>query len=274
MNHDKTTQAELATFLCITFALSSLWYWLIIRAGGLNHASRYVVALMWSPACAAIITQLTFHRTLRGLGWRLPALRWAALAYAVPLAYATVAYGAVWLAHLGGLDLSRAPHRMLLFVSLGTLISIATATGEEIGWRGFLVPALARTMSLGRLTLVSGVIWAVWHMPLILFADYNAGTTTWYAVFCFTISVISLSLPLAWLRLRSESLWPAALVHASHNLYVQGFFDRVTVDTGTTRWLTGEFGAALSVTIAVTAFLFWRARNAVPGTAQLMEDRS
>jgi hypothetical protein len=75
--------------------------------------------------------------------------------------------------------------------------------------------------------------------------------------------VISLAIPLAWLRLRSASVWPAALLHASHNLFVQGFFDRVTVDTGRTRWLTTEFGAALAVTIGVTAWLFWRARGAV-----------
>jgi hypothetical protein len=59
-------------------------------------------------------------------------------------------------------------------------------------------------------------------------------------------------------------VWPAALLHASHNLYVQGFFDRVTVDTGATRWLTGEFGAALTVTIGATACVFWRARHALP----------
>jgi hypothetical protein len=59
-------------------------------------------------------------------------------------------------------------------------------------------------------------------------------------------------------------VWPAAILHASHNLFVQAFFDRVTVNTGPTRWLTSEFGAALAVTIAVTAWLFWRARDAIP----------
>jgi hypothetical protein len=44
---------------------------------------------------------------------------------------------------------------------------------------------------------------------------------------------------------------------------VQGFFDRVTVDTGPTRWLTSEFGAGLAITIGITAWVFWRARAAV-----------
>jgi membrane protease YdiL (CAAX protease family) len=104
-------------------------------------------------------------------------------------------------------------------------------------------------------------------VPLILFADYNAGTPSWYAVPCFAAMVVALAVALAWLRLRSGSVWPAAILHASHNLFVQGFFDRVTVDTGPTRWLTTEFGAALVVTIGVTAWLFWRARDALPGGA-------
>jgi len=76
---------------------------------------------------------------------------------------------------------------------------------------------------------------------------------------------LALAVVLAWFRLRSGSVWPAAIVHASHNLYVQGFFDRVTVDTGPTPWLTSEFGAALAVTIGITAWIFWRARGALTG---------
>ena len=100
-------------------------------------------------------------------------------------------------------------------------------------------------------------------VPLIVFADYNGGTPAWYSVLCFVVMVVSLGVPFAWLRLRSGSVWPAAILHASHNLFVQGFFDRVTVDTGPTRWLTGEFGAALALAIVGTAWLFWRARASV-----------
>jgi uncharacterized protein len=126
------------------------------------------------------------------------------------------------------------------------------------------VPTLARSMSFGRTALLSGAIWAAWHVPLILFADYNAGTPAWFSVPCFALMVVAIAVPMAWLRLRTGSVWPAAIMHASHNLFVQGFFDRVTVDTGPTRWLTTEFGAALAVTIGVVAWMFWRARDALP----------
>jgi membrane protease YdiL (CAAX protease family) len=140
---------------------------------------------------------------------------------------------------------------------------LLSATGEELGWRGFLVPTLAQRMSFTHTALVSGAIWAVWHVPLIIFADYNAGAPTWYSVICFVIMVLGISFPFAWLRLRSGSLWPAAILHATHNLFVQAFFDRVTVDTGPTEWFTSEFGAALALTAVATGWVFWRARDAV-----------
>jgi membrane protease YdiL (CAAX protease family) len=258
------SRAALTTFLVLTFASSAVFYSLIIAAGSLSvHGGLYVLALMWCPGVSALVTRLVFQRNVRGEGWRPGAPRWLALAYLLPLGYAGVVYGLVWLSGQGGLDLTRFRTGLLTFVVLGSLQSLLSATGEELGWRGFLVPALSRRMSLTGVGLLSGAIWALWHVPLIVFADYNGGTPAWYSVTCFAVMVIAMGIPFAWLRLRSGSVWPAAILHASHNLWVQGFFDRVTVDTGPTEWLIGEFGAGLAVTIAITAWIFWRARGAV-----------
>ena len=258
------TRAELATFLGLTFGLSAVFWWLIVSAGSLGaRGGLYVFALMWSPGVSALITRLIFQRNVRGEGWRIGELRWAGLAYLLPLGYATVAYGLVWLTGLGGVDLARFKTPVLTFIVAGSLQSLLSATGEELGWRGFLVPTLARTMSFKQTAIISGAIWAAWHMPLIIFADYNAGAPTWWSVLCFAAMVVAMGFPFAWLRLRSGSVWPAAILHASHNLYVQGFFDRVTVNTGWTNWLTTEFGAGLAITIGITAWLFWRARAAI-----------
>ena len=257
------SRAGLITFLVLTFGLSAIWYSLIIAAGSLGaHGGLYVFALMWSPGVSALVTRLVFQHNVRGEGWRLGG-RWMALAYVLPLGYATVAYGLVWLTRLGGVDLSRFKSNVLIFLVLNGLLSLLSATGEELGWRGFLVPALAQRFSFTRVAVISGAIWAAWHVPLIVFADYNAGTPAWYSVLCFAVMVVALGFPFAWLRLRSGSVWPAAILHASHNLFVQGFFDRVTVDTGPTNWLTSEFGAALALAIVATAWFFWRARDAV-----------
>ena len=264
--HRQYTRAELAIFLGLTFALSAVFWRLIVAAGSFGaHGGLYVLALMWCPGVSALVTRLVFQHNVRGEGWRWSrsTTRWAALAYVLPLGYAIVAYGLVWLTGLGAVDLGRFKIGIATFVVIGSLQSLLSATGEELGWRGFLVPALAQRMSFGRTALASGAIWAAWHLPLIVFADYNGGTPTWYSVLCFAVMVISLGVPFAWLRLRTGSVWPAAILHASHNLFVQGFFDRVTVDTGPTRWLTGEFGAAFAFAIGATAWIFWRARGAL-----------
>jgi len=262
---DHTTRPQLFTFLGLTFASSAVFWWLIISAGSLGaHGGIYVLALMWCPGVSALVTRLVFQHNVRGEGWRWGDTRWELLAYVVPIVYATVAYGLVWLTRLGAVDFGRFRTPVLTFLVLGTLQSILSATGEELGWRGFLVPTLAKTMSFERTALVSGVIWAAWHVPLIAFADYNAGTPAWWGIPCFAIMVIGIAFPIAWLRLRSGSVWPAAILHASHNLFVQAFFDRVTVDTGHTRWFTTEFGAGLAITIGITGWLFWRARGSLP----------
>jgi len=260
----KESHASLAVFLGLTFALSAVFWWLIARTGSIGaNGSVYLLALMWSPGVSALVTRFVFRRDRTSDSLRSDVARWATLAYVLPLCYGAAGYGIVWIAGLGAVDLSRFQGSIAGFLVVGFLQSLLSATGEELGWRSFLVPALARRMSFGWTAVVSGVIWAAWHVPLIVLADYNAGTPAWYAVPCFAVGVISLSVAFAWLRLRSGSFWPAAILHASHNLFVQGFFDVVTVDTGRTRWLTGEFGAALAASLVVTAWLFWMARGSV-----------
>jgi len=255
---------EVGTFLGLTFGLSAIFWALIISGGSLSvHGGIYVFALMWCPGVSALITRLIYQHNVRGEGWGLGQPRWLALAYVMPIIYATIVYGLVWLSGLGGVDLSRFKTPVVTFLLAGTLQSIVSATGEELGWRGFLVPTLARSKSFKVVALVSGATWAGWHFPLIIGADYNGGTPPWYSVLCFAVMVIAMGFPFAWLRLRSGSVWPAAILHASHNLFVQAFFDRVTVDTGPTRWLTGEFGAGLALAFIAVGWIFWRERASV-----------
>ncbi len=144
-------------------------------------------------------------------------------------------------------------------VTVGMLINMLAATGEEIGWRGFLVPQLAKFTSFHGTALISAVIWTLYHLPVLLFADYNGGTTpVWYSLVCFTLMVFAASYVFAWIRLESGSLWPAALLHSSHNLFIQAVFDSSTKDTGPTKYLTGEFGAGLVLTIGIVALLIIR----------------
>jgi membrane protease YdiL (CAAX protease family) len=277
----------LPVYLLFTLGLSSVFWLLIIKSGHVGAGGgTYVAALMWCPASAALLTCKLLRRDVGSLGWkwRTP---YQVASYLIPLGYATVAYGIVWLTGLGGFynkafvdavstRFGLAPLPAWVGISLylffagttGVIRGGATALGEEIGWRGFLVPELAKRTNYTATSLISGCIWAIWHYPILIFADYNAGTSTWYGLTCFSVMVISLGFVFAWMRLKSGSLWTGVLLHASHNLFIQAFFDPVTADTGRTKYITGEFGAALALTTIAVAVYFWTRRAELSGATK------
>jgi membrane protease YdiL (CAAX protease family) len=75
--------------------------------------------------------------------------------------------------------------------------------------------------------------------------------------------VLGLNFAFTWLRLKSGSLWPAVLLHAAHNLFIQAFFNHLTSDTGITAYVIDEFGIGLALMAPVVAYLFWRKRHEV-----------
>ena len=123
--------------------------------------------------------------------------------------------------------------------------------GEELGWRGFLFPRLQQRFGFHGACLISGSIWAVWHYPEILWTDFNAGTNAVFALACFTVMVVALAYIMGYLRVRSGSIWPCVLLHATHNTFVQGIFDPLTAPVGWAKYITTEFGAGLAVAIVV-----------------------
>ena len=151
------------------------------------------------------------------------------------------------------------------YATLSVISGIARTVGEEIGWRGFLLPRLVRQAGFTSGCLLSAAVWATWHYPGLLFADYNAGTNPAYALTCFTLMVIAASFIWGWLRLKSGSLWTSAVLHASHNVFIQVIFDGMTKPAGRTLYITTEFGAGLIVTMGVFAVYFWSRRGEVAG---------
>ncbi len=285
---DKTPRNKIIAFLVLTFTLSAIWYMLIISSGSAQAGGGlYELLLMWSPGIAALVVQFWFTRGLGGLGWRPGKPRYLAAGYFLPLLYGLVMYAIIWLTGLGGFSpqqLSETIGQQIGYQSQSPVVftvvyffiaavplmipGILSAVGEEIGWRGLLVPELAKVTTFTNAALISGVIWALWHMPLIPFG-YSNGVAPWFAIICFAIGVIGMSFAFAWLRLRSGSLWPAVLLHAAHNVFIKNFFSPLTGNTGPTPYIYDEFGVGILLIGVVLAFYFWRRRGEVESRQQL-----
>lgn len=263
---EENPRKEIVTFLILTAAFSMVFYALILGAGSMDvQGGLLTLGLMWSPGAAAMLTRFIYHRSLRGLGWKLGPAKWLMLAYLLPLGYAFVPYTITWLTGLGRFTTANLPADqplpVFLIVNLTVIFllgSVPSALGEEIGWRGLLVPQLSKLTTFSKAALISGAVWAAWHAPLLLFADYNAGTPPLYGLACFSVLVMGISFAFAWLRIKSGSLWTGVVLHASHNLIIQAILDPLTESTAITPYIVTEFGVGLSIAAVVTAWVFWQ----------------
>jgi uncharacterized protein len=275
---------KIALFYALTMLFSGVFDTFILVAGKMDAGNLlYVTGGMWSPALAAFATKRIFGESVRGLPWHWGRSRYAWLGYLIPIGYALPVYIIVWFTGLGGFGSadfvrrtaeqfgwSRFPPNLalglfiLLTATFGLVGKLSRTLGEEIGWRGFLVPELAKVVGFPGVGLISGLMWSLYHYPILLFADYNAGTPAWYGLTCFTIMVVADSFILAWLMLRAGSLWPAAIFHASHNLFIQNILTPLTTDTGPTKYIIDEFGIGLVITVAVGAIIVWNKRAELP----------
>lgn len=277
---------RIVTFLALTFGLSSIFYGMIITGG--QGIDPWVVPLMLCPSVSAVLTKLIFDRNLKGLGWMPGPAKWLGLAYLLPILYGAVVYGFTWLIGLGGfttevaagvaseLGMSDASGVQMVFVYtlfLGTIgflrYSLPGAFGEELGWRGFLFPELQRMSSFTTASLIGGVVWALYHLPLILFSDYNSTAPIAFQVVVFFISTVAFAFVNNWLRVRSGSVWPAVVLHSSHNIFFLNVFDPLMERYALTDFFVTEFGVGLMVINVLMALYVWAHRDELPAANTL-----
>ncbi|MCK9871740.1 type II CAAX endopeptidase family protein [Nocardiopsis dassonvillei] len=98
---------------------------------------------------------------------------------------------------------------------------VTTGIAEEPGWRDFALPRIQPYFGPLRGTLILGVIWGVWHLPLFLTAWGGYPNGTWADPINFTFSCIAISVVMTWVFNRTgESLPVAILLHASVNNFM------------------------------------------------------
>lgn len=126
-------------------------------------------------------------------------------------------------------------------ISYAPLLNTFLALGEETGWRGFLYPRLKERFGVARGRLLGGVIWGVWHWPLMILAGYEYGLAYWGAPLLgpplFCIFTISCGVLLDWLYEKTGSVWAPSLAHGAVNaaaglpmlFLVPAYADRLTL---------------------------------------------
>jgi membrane protease YdiL (CAAX protease family) len=223
-----TARREVTVFLVLAFALSSIGWFFTARSTAAESLLLPIAFTMWCPGIAAVVTRLYYQRNLRGFGFRVGEVRWQMVAIFLPILVGLLTFGSVWMTGIGPFNLEGAATVFgigFVPVFLATIVfSLFTAAGEEIGWRGLLVPEMAKFMGFTKLALLSSAIWAAWHLPPIVFSTYHGEGPLWYSLAVFVPSVMGGGIVLAWLRLRSGSVITAVLFHGFWNYFIQQFY--------------------------------------------------
>ena len=206
--------------------------------------SEWLVALlMWIPAISAIIASFIsikengekysfkYHRSLIGI--RLSHIKYILMGVIIPFIYIYIPYRIYWTMHpenfgYTGVAFSVVLKDLALYTVISVFISLLTAVGEEIGWRGFMLPALLESIGLIKAFIIVGLFWCLWHFPLLIWGGYMEGTPSWYGLIAFVLCIFPVSIIAAILTIKSQSVWPAAFLHAAHNAYDQAVFGVIT----------------------------------------------
>lgn len=279
---------KVACFLGFTFGLSWTLAGVYYALGGrLSSPSglAMVIAYMFTPLAGALLTQKVVYRepAMRALGIHFRLNWWWLLASLVPLAMAFATFGVGLLlpgtyydpsmsGFLGRFTTMLSPEELrklseqmtavpswqvLLFATLSALVAAYTvnglaAFGEEAGWRGLLLRELA-PLGFWRATALIGIIWGVWHAPIIL-QGHNYPNYPVLGVAMMTVLTLLLSPIITYVRLRAKSVIAAAIFHGAFNasfgiqaFYISGGNELTLSFTG----LAGFITMALTIVLLV-----------------------
>jgi membrane protease YdiL (CAAX protease family) len=263
---ERKTQARrgLAIYFSVVIVVSAFLEWKILQTGEFIGKHRWLILmLMYTPTLASVIARAALGEGIRDISFRLGGREGGKallLAWLFPLWVGLVAYSAAWALGLAQFHAPLPLEAKLyhanaivnflaalgLMLTLGSLFSCISAAGEEFGWRGYM---LTRLIDAGvpKPLFLSGLIWGLWHTPLILSGQYASGAHPALSALLFVADVIAAGYLAAYVRLRSGSVWPAVLFHGAWNAIIQGAFDRATVDTPLAVGESGYITAAASL---------------------------
>jgi uncharacterized protein len=222
---------DVAAFSALAYGLSWAWWAPIVGPylgqitlnrplpNVVEGGSIRVPLGMFGPLLAATIMRLLVSRDgiKATLGFVRPS-RYYVVAVAAPAAFIA---SIVFVDHLSGLG-RFTPSRPLglaipTVVFIGGALGLPLTLGEEYGWRGYLLP---RLLPLGEIkaTLIVGLIWTVWHLPILLIGLNYPEQSLMTVLPVFGITVLLIAFPFTWLYVDSRaSVITVGLMHSVLN---------------------------------------------------------
>ncbi len=227
MQDKKATLLRIVIFLVLSFVPLGI-IGAFFTDGNANLTSSFAgMTIMLYPALANILTRLITREGMRksflGFGGR-DCAKYYLAAMLIPVV--TPILGGISM-HLFAIDNGSISESLLVgdgrmaitMVLMQGMIGFATlfrGFGEEFGWRAYLTPKLEEFMPTPAAVTVTGVIWALWHGPLLV-QGYNFGKDydffPYGGFIAMTIMCIFMSALLTWLTKRTKSVYPAAICH-------------------------------------------------------------
>ena len=226
--------------------------------------SRITEIIMFTPLAAVLLMLLVITRdgysaaAWRKLGLLQAGLRGWSLALLVPLFALSFAYGIVWISGMATLvsppGLGSISSFLLDLVVSIAVVSLLGGIGEEIGWRGYLLPRLSG-LGVRWAMVLTGLLHGIWHLPVILWTPFYHGAGNRFVIIpLFVLTLTVAGICYGYLRLTTGSVWPAALAHGAFNVLWERF-NTVTVAGSplTVEYLAGESGVLTLLALAATA---------------------
>jgi membrane protease YdiL (CAAX protease family) len=208
-------------YLFLSFLISWLgWLVLVFTNTEPGFFNPWKLLAAFGPSLAGIIAisinngkpglQELWHRlTLWRVRWI-----WYLVCLAAPPALMLASLGIHVL--LGGQGLMfNDPAELYRVIPVFLLVFFFSVLGEEIGWRGFLLPWLQRRFSALASSLILGVIWAAWHLPLFWIpGDFHQQLS----IVWFVLQTVAITILYTWVFNGTKgSLFLILLLHASSN---------------------------------------------------------
>jgi len=250
----------LVSYYVVTLILSGLIFAILFAVGLLEEVfflGTFAPGLAAIIVTAFIIGGLGVRKLLGSLLiWRV-GIHWWALALLLP---AVILLGAVYLFSLFGgpaVDFSRYPP-VYMIIPMIILLTVLNGIGEELGWRGFMLPRLQSRYSALVSTLILGFFWGLWHAPVFFIAGtvqsiFRAQVGFWAGFLLFTASTIIFSVSLTWVFNHTRgSVLIAAFFHGAQNAWLNYFLLDPTAEAlGVTIWWTVLWGVLAIALVAI-----------------------